>query len=215
MLFPVAVLCMRLWRGAIALAILGVIALLWWDALYLGSGMPGWAKYAQFPAYVIYFAVGMLIGKVALSGLPRWNWWAVAAPALVYIIAGIFSDGVFNATTQVAGPVGWVFVFLTLVITAAISMISVNNNFVIVMSNILGKLSFAVYLLHYPVYSILMRYIEPGWSSFLLCIVISLVAAWIANWCVERPGQLGGKVMANWLSKSTHPLLTISWRSLR
>lgn len=144
MLFPVAVLCMRLWRGAIALAILGVIALLWWDALYLGSGMPGWAKYAQFPAYVIYFAVGMLIGKVALSGLPRWNWWAVAAPALVYIIAGIFSDGVFNATTQVAGPVGWVFVFLTLVITAAISMISVNNNFVIVMSNILGKLSFAV-----------------------------------------------------------------------
>lgn len=130
-------------------------ALLWlWNVDYSQSGYPGWLDYAHFPAYLFYFAAGLLVGILRANGSIKGSdrmWWTLfAAAAAFYVLVGVPTG--FRLRFDLVTTVSWASALAVVTMVAAACYVDRPPPRLSAGMRRAGDYSYSLYLLHFPVF---------------------------------------------------------------
>lgn len=187
LLFPVFAMLLRTTRSLVALLVVAVplrfaYVLSGWPSGRLGDPV----HYQQIPTFLVFFAGGMLLAELRRGRSPHSNQLPLVGTAAVLV--AVFATGGLDRWTILAGP-------LSLALTAG-CIVAVGcaawapnptGRATRWLSATLGAISYAVYLLHPIVYSVVNRVGAGDAMTVAATIVGSLVAAWCSYRWFEVP----------------------------
>lgn len=185
--------------SAFMLVIISFLILISWDIRYIYYGFRDWLAYAQFPAYLFYFSVGVLIGLNRRNIENSFMYFLTFS--IIYVVSHyIFVP--FDPSVSVAGPAAWLFGALTCAMVWAAASSSCPNwarrSFIVA-----GELSYPVYLTHFPVFMIVSLF-DLNSSATLALSSIAVVFVSFLSWnYYERPLiRIGHSVSKRLIRKS-------------
>jgi peptidoglycan/LPS O-acetylase OafA/YrhL len=157
----------------------------------------GWSM--QFSIINCYFLLGAICSYYSKRINDKYIYYGLlAAILLVYIAISVEVGLVDGYLSKIFSNISYAIGFM--LITLALSKIRLSNNGFLNLLSGLGKISYSLYIAHYPIIAILAILItkfDNSQSAMILFIILSLflsvISAWILYTFVEQPGIKFGK----------------------
>lgn len=168
-----------------------------------------WVTYTQPTSFLFYFVAGMCVARAMKHGLlpcTEWYWLPLVVLLALFILV--------PTTTYKAilcGPVGWMLSIAAVVVTFMSAGLRLNKTG-IAAAQMLGSVSYGLYLIHPLVYDALQRLfpilLQYPWVLVLCTLLISSALALVAENRYEKPVRI-------WLGSKLKPQGKIVRRSRR
>lgn len=149
-----------------------------------------WPAYTQFLAFVFYFAAGCAVGRALREKRLRWTWWL--APLFVLCLAAIALSSRSASELSLVGPLGMLLSLAAALAVAASAALQFNGLGHRI-TDVLGKASYGVYILHPWVWAVVAfagRKVGAGpLEVALVTVLASVPAALLVERWLEQPVQ--------------------------
>jgi peptidoglycan/LPS O-acetylase OafA/YrhL len=164
-----------------------------------------WVPYTQPQSFIVYFIAGCLFAEIYLRISVKFKGHWSSYAGIVLSLIPFFLIGIDNTLELLVGWKGGLLMASTLGLVLSTAFVREDGKLFRMLADLLGKMSYSIYLLHPLVYAGLRKMHFPaGFPIMLATIVLSFAAAIIVYKLVENPIRNFGKALTN----SAKPLAT-------
>lgn len=191
-------------QQATALILASFMLMVGWDIWYLNTEANDWLVYAQFPAYLFYFVVGMAaaIYRRAPSSIYSYG---ILVLAMLYVGSHLLLPA-YDPDNGFAGPAAWFFAAITCGIVVMGVWAHRPPRAMTAAAVWAGEISYGVYLLHFPVATLVRALPIPPFAGAVLAFVLTIVVARLVYLYFELPAvRFGGRFL-----KRSQPVVATS-----
>lgn len=188
LLFPLLLVLVRSTGGLLFVFVISlVIRFTYVNATWPpGSPSPSAALYMQMPTFFAFFVGGMLVARLRSAAPSSGRPWL---PVLGFlIVAGVLSLNWVRFESLIRSPL---MLLLTLACVVAVGCISMARNpsrlWQAALLRWLGMVSYATYLLHPLVYTVVRRLRMPSLVTLVVTVALTLTTAWCSYRWFEVP----------------------------
>jgi peptidoglycan/LPS O-acetylase OafA/YrhL len=172
--------------------------------------MTGWSGVSdsRFLTKLPYFLSGLLISRCVRPGIGSYGWdilFLVGLTGLPLLFPRIAPQFISNGIDWWVNPISPVVTSLTLM--ACLRSGLADAIFGSPPFRFLGKVSYGIYLLHFPVIANIIRFFPDlhgrKWALLIVCLAATLIAAQLAHVFIERPAR---DAINRWFDRRTPQL---------